>query len=121
MLAIAVRAIAPTGYMVGRSDDGLIAVRLCTDHGFQSATLDPKSGAIVLDSDRPSKNPDQQNPKKPPLCPFAGQPAPLTAAAPLQIDAPQRVAIEIGKIAKAEQRARTWAERPWPTGPPLNS
>lgn len=119
ILAIAVRAIVPAGYMFDR--DGAVAVRLCSDHGFQNATINLKTGAIVLaDHNAPSGAPDD-NAKKKPLCPYGGQPGPVAAASPPQFDAPHFAALEAGKVARVERRAHNWTERPWPTGPPQYS
>lgn len=116
------RAMLPSGFMVEKNTGGIVSVQLCLEDGVQNVRIDLKTGAIAISEENgPSQNPSHDNLKKHPLCPYAGQPAVLAAGSTPHLDAPQRIAIETRKTAISERRSRLWAERPWPTGPPLIS
>ena len=70
LIAIALRAVTPAGYMVGVDETtGLVKMEIC--HGglgmsFASYWLDPDSGEMVEDSQSPQDHSGQTDP-----CPYA--------------------------------------------------
>lgn len=124
LLAMAVRALVPAGYMFAPTQDHrFIAVTLCSGHGPAEVVMDLTTGAVVdpastNQNDAPSKNaPSADAP-----CVFAAaaslsapeQPASLPAIFRLaSVDLPSASAIAPGRGLAAPP--------PWSTGPPLTA
>jgi len=117
-IAIAVRALIPSGYMVGPSEDGrILPIVLCSGH---EAYLDRTTGQLVeggapLGDDSPSKQASAP-------CVFAvsahfAAPEPIAEPALAQVhgdDAPALRPVSVPGRGLA-------APPPWATGPPLTA
>jgi hypothetical protein len=120
LLAMAVRAVVPAGFMLAPSHNGdLLTVTLCSGHGPVEALMDLKTGAIT------PKDGDH-TPKK---STAADAPCVFAAVAPLATPAqPPTLIVHSVMVSVAPARARTMrpglglaAPPPWATGPPLNA
>ena len=121
LLAIAVRALVPAGYMLATAQDGrFIAVTLCSGHGAVDAVIDLTTGAVV-DADATKQNDIPSNAPNPD--------APCVFATMAALSAPEHPpaftlvfqsapAERVRDLAVAPGRGLA-APPPWSTGPPL--
>ncbi len=119
IIAFAVRALTPVGYMLAPTEDGrFLTVTLCSQHGAVDVLLDRETGEFVTQADR-HQSEDDNEASSVGACVFAASAnlAPPTAAPallsmPVAADAPTYGAesVFVG--------AGLAAPPPWATGPP---
>ncbi len=119
LLAFAVRALVPAGYMFAPAQDGrFLTVTLCSGHGAIETLLDLSTGQLVDPDDVPDNTPENP-PSADAPCVFATV---ATLAAPEQALAlPSALGVAnadhplIVSVAPGQGLA---APPPWSTGPP---
>lgn len=110
LLAIALRAVVPAGYMLSASDAGRIVVALCTGHGPQTTTM--ALGA----PQKPSG--DSRRFEQPCAYAMAAEVAPPAATPVVVAAAREAMSVAVASVAVAPGRGLA-APPPWPTGPPV--
>lgn len=117
LLALLVRALVPTAYMVAPSQDGrFITVTLCSAHNAASTLLDLATGELV---DRDPTPQERSSADADSVCPFAT----CAALSPPEQPPGLRSAFCIAPAATARTtdvafRPGLAAPPPWATGPP---
>jgi hypothetical protein len=87
MLAIAMQALVPGGYMVGASPkDGAIAITLCTSSGTISAFIDAEGQITETKPGSHTPSPDTDDTKS--VCAFSGHVTTAFVPDELALDAP---------------------------------
>jgi hypothetical protein len=122
LLAMAMRALLPAGYMVAPAHDGrLVAITLCSGHGPVDAFIDLNTGAVLDGGEAPDEGPENApGPDAP--CVFATLAqlsAPETEGAPAVV-ARWTLAVQPPRIEQASARGLA-APPPWATGPPATA
>jgi hypothetical protein len=118
MLAFALRAATPAGFMLAATERGALTVTLCSGHGPETITVDAQSGAPQ--DKAPTKNGEDAKAQAP--CVFAAAAAlaapvePPSLAAPLAIAAAPET-----RVATARPGEGLAAPPPPATGPPILS
>ncbi|MDX2238918.1 MAG: hypothetical protein NW203_15245 [Hyphomonadaceae bacterium] len=121
LLALAVRALVPAGYMVAPSQNGrFLTVALCSGQTQAHAVIDLVSGAVV-DPDAHEQSPASDTGDADAPCVFAAAApvsvAPLAASIAAPPQAPSLGAAAVESLAPGRGLA---APPPWSTGPPLS-
>lgn len=124
LLAMAVRALIPDGYMLApaRAPSATFVLTICTGHGPLDAVFDPQSGEIHHRDSTPKDDPASPDPSKDKPCTFAAMAhlAPLQATIGLAL--PEWIETHATRIAIGIIPGRGLAAPPpWSTGPPLLS
>ena len=118
LLAMALRALIPAGYMLApeNANGRFVALSLCSGHGQQDVVLDLATGELV-DANGGSDDPQDGGAAAP--CVFAAV-APLAApeAAPALIAAAPAQTQHLAAPRTEAGESRLAAPPPWATGPP---
>jgi hypothetical protein len=117
LLAFAVRALVPGGYMIGESPNGrFLTITLCSSASPADVFLDLKTGQVVEHGDT-GDQPDKSKHDAP--CAFASVAHLAAPRAPTLVNAPLRLAIVAANAADSVTPGRGLAAPPpWATGPP---
>lgn len=120
LLAIAVRALVPAGYMLAPAQDGrFIAVQLCSEHGASEAVIDLNTGRLVDPDDIPADNAPEKAPGADAPCVFATAAALGLAEPPPALPVAFSVTAEGHPLFFSTAPGRGLAAPPpWSTGPP---
>lgn len=120
VIAFAVRALTPVGYMLAPTEDGrFLTVTLCSQHGAIDVVLDRETGKFATEADRKQSDDDNNRDSSFGPCVFAASAnfappaaAPAVLSMPVVPDAPTYGAesVFVG--------AGLAAPPPWATGPP---
>lgn len=123
LLAIALRAVVPAGYMIApRAEDGAVVMALCSEHGTTQVRIDLRTGEVLADAAGKGAAQDGNDPvskKWSAPCVFAMAatlaPPEFGPGVPHRIDAPMVAAHVVAHLAPGRGLA---APPPWSTGPP---
>lgn len=120
VLAVAMRLVVPTGYMLAEGSAGQIQIELCTEHGVVSRTLDLATGEYVAPGGGMPDDGAQGTLKD---CVFAAGAQIAVPAAEVPDVQLLRVIREAGlhHPAAFELARDLAAPPPYPTGPPVPS
>ncbi len=119
LLALAVRALVPAGYMVAPTQNGrFLTVALCSGQPQAHAVIDLASGAVLdADADDSAPAPGDRSADAP--CVFAAAGPSSAATMDASIAALSRAPLRIAAIHDAVAPGRGLAAPPpWSTGPP---
>ena len=120
VLAVAMRVVVPSGYMLAEGSAGQIQIELCTEHGVVSRTLDLATGNYVEPGGETPPDDAQETLKS---CVFAAGAQIAVPAADVPGVQQVRVIREAGlhHPAAFELARALAAPPPYPTGPPVPS
>jgi hypothetical protein len=115
LLAMGVRALVPTGYMLAPAPAGqLVRVTLCTAHGPATAFIDLKTGSTKGAEDAPASD-DTRNAAP---CVFAATAHLAPPGAAPAILTPETRAEPAPSASRTRGAPGLLAPPPWATGPP---
>lgn len=121
LVAFAVRAITPAGYMFAPSQEPgrFITVTLCSAHGSELAVLDRQTGEFLPDGDETPKDDDEPQNTACVFATAANLAAPETS--PALIANPIAVTAPINAPEHLAPGRGLAAPPPFPTGPPATA
>lgn len=120
LLAFAVRALVPAGYMFAPAQDGrFLTVTLCSGHGAVETLLDLSTGQLVDPDDVPDNTPENP-PSADAPCVFATVAALAAPEQPATLPFVFHIAaVELSHAFGSVPGQGLAAPPPWSTGPPL--
>ena len=122
LLAMAVRALVPAGYMFAPTQDHrFIAVTLCSGHGLAEVVMDLTTGAVVdLGSTNRDDAPSEKSPNADAPCVFAVAAALSAPEQPASLPVVFRLpSFELSLTSAVAPGRGLAAPPPWSTGPPI--
>ncbi|MEQ1754986.1 MAG: DUF2946 family protein [Micropepsaceae bacterium] len=117
LLAFAVRAIIPSGYMINSTPESGVMVVLCSAHGLLAAKVDPVTGEVSFEKKAPSNHSDKDDAP----CAFSAIAKVAPPSTNFVFDAPRELAALVPLPSQGAAPGRGLTAPPPPsTGPPAH-